>query len=184
MDKNNKKTSWRDRVLQKNRSSTKILKSRVGFKKTSTDAIVESLTETIGTLWFLIESALFIFGWVFINARILPGIQAFDPYPYPLLMMIVQFFAIFLTITILISQNRQARIAEVHQRMDLEINVRAEHEITKILHMMEALHLKQGISKDDHELDQMLEKTDILEIKEVVEKIIEGEKSVIENEAD
>ncbi len=177
MDKN-KKTSWSDKVLEKNRTSYKTLKSRVGFKKTSTDAIVENLTTTIGTLWFLSASAMFIIGWVFINARILPGMEAFDPYPYPLLMMIVQFFAIFLTITILISQNRQARIAEVHQRMDLEINVRAEHEITKMLHMIEALHLEHGISKDDHELDQMLEKTDIVEIKEEVEKVIEGEKSV------
>ena len=168
--------------MQKNSSSFKTLKSRVGFKKTSTDAIVENLTTTIGTLWFLNVSALFIIGWIFINARILPGIEAFDPYPYPFLMMIIQFFAIFLTITILISQNRQARIAEVHQRMDLEINVRAEHEITKILHMLEALHLEHGIAKDDHELDQMLEKIDILEIKEEVEKVIEGEKSVTEND--
>ena len=168
--------------MQKNHSSYKTLKSRVGFKKTSTDSIVENLTTTIGTLWFLSAIALLIISWILINSRIFLGIESFDPYPYPFLMMIVQFFAIFLTITILISQNRQARIAEVHQRMDLEINVRAEHEITKILHMLEALHLEHGISTDDHELDQMLEKTDIIEIKEEVEKIIEVEKSLTENE--
>lgn len=178
---NNKKTSWGDKIMEKNRTPYKTLKSLVGFKKTSTDAIVENLTTTIGTLWFLSAIAMFIIGWVLINVGIFLGIEPFDPYPYPLLMMMVQFFAIFLTITILISQNRQARIAEVHQRVDLEINVRAEHEITKILHMVEALHLEHGISKDDHELDQMLEKIDIVEIKEEVEKIIEVEKSLTEN---
>lgn len=168
--------------MQKNRSSYNTLKSRVGFKKTSADAIVENFTEKIGTLWFLAAVALFILGWILINYQSFLGIGPFDPYPYPFLMMIVQFFFLFMTITIIIGQNRQARIAEVHQRMDLEINVRAEHEITKILHMMEALHLEHGISKDDHELDQMLEKTDIIEIKEEVEKIIEVEKSLTDSE--
>ena len=166
--------------MQKNRASYKTLKSRVGFKKTITDGIAENLTGSFGTVTFLTSSAIFILGWVILNSGIF-GITPFDPYPYPFLMMIVQFFAIFLTIIILISQNRQARIAEVHQRMDLEINVRAEHEITKILHMMEELNSNHGIVREDQELEQMLEKIDIIEIKEVVEKVIEGEKSVTEN---
>ena len=41
--------------------------------------------------------------------------------------------AIFLSVIVLISQNRQAQIAELREEIDLQINVRAEAEITKML---------------------------------------------------
>ena len=56
--------------------------------------------------------------------------------------------------------------------MDFEINVRAEHEITKILHMIEEIHKEIGISKVDKELEQMKIMTDISKIKEAVEQVI------------
>jgi uncharacterized membrane protein len=64
------------------------------------------------------------------------------------------------------------RINKVRQQMDFEINVRAEHEITKILNMIEEIHAELGIAKIDKELEQMKEMTDISEIKKNVEQII------------
>ena len=81
----------------------------------------------------------------------------------------------FLAIVVLINQNQQGRMADVRQRIDLEIDVRAENEITKILTMLDELHVKLGIVKTDKELDKMKEKIDIAEIKEDVEQGIENE---------
>jgi uncharacterized membrane protein len=57
--------------------------------------------------------------------------------------------------------------------MDFEINVRAESEITKILHMIEEIHKELGIDKADRELEHMKEMIDIAEIKEDIEQVIE-----------
>ncbi len=155
------------------------LKSRVNFEKTWTDVIVKHLTTSFGTLGFLYLSGLLIVGWIFVNLGLIPGITPFDPYPFSLLLMIVQFSAIFLSIVVLINQNRQGRIAEVRQQIDFEINVRAEHEITKILHMLDELHVELGIGKEDKELEQMKEKIDIVEIKEEIESSISEEEKKI-----
>jgi uncharacterized membrane protein len=90
-------------------------------------------------------------------------------------MIIVELSAMFLAIVVLINQNQQGRMADVRQRIDLEIDVRAENEITKILTMLDELHVKLGIVKADKELDKMKEKIDIAEIKEDVEQGIENE---------
>ena len=90
-------------------------------------------------------------------------------------MIIVELSAMFLAIVVLINQNQQGRMADVRQRIDLEIDVRAENEITKILTMLDELHVKLGIVKTDKELDKMKEKIDIAEIKEDVEQGIENE---------
>ena len=154
------------------------MKSRLGFKKTWADVITRYLTTLFGGLWFLNISAIFIFGWIIVNRGLLPGIMPFDPYPFDSLMMTIQLFTVFLSIIVLISQNRQGRIAEVRQHIDFEINVRAEHEITKILHMLDELRVELGIMKVDKELEQMKEKIDIAEIKEEVEYAIEREKKM------
>ena len=172
------KFSWQKKLMLKNRSSYQVLKSLVGFERSWADAVAENLTRSLGTVWFLSTSIIFILGWVLLNLGVLPGVVPFDPYPYSFLMMIVQFFVIFLSVIVLISQNRQARISEVRQRMDLEINVRAEHEITKILRMIDELHSEHGIAKDDQELEQMMKKIDISAIQKEVEFVIESEKKI------
>jgi len=84
-----------------------------------------------------------------------------------------------LAIVVLINQNQQGRMADVRQRIEFEVNVRAENEITKILIMLDELHARFGISKvkTDEELEKMKEKIDITEIKEQVERGIEKEDS-------
>jgi uncharacterized membrane protein len=79
--------------------------------------------------------------------------------------------AIFLAIFVLISQNRQARIADLRQETDLRINTVAEEEITKIMQMLSALY--QTIKKDakeDPEIAEMMKPLDLDEIEERLEK--------------
>ncbi len=68
-------------------------------------------------------------------------------------------------------------MADIRQRIDFEVNVQAENEITKILIMLDELHGKLGISKKriDKELEEMKEEIDIIEIKEDIEQGIKKE---------
>ena len=154
----------------------KQLQSHVKFVGHWSDSMANLLTKLFGSLWFLNVNLFFILLWVAANYGLVTGFHPFDPYPFNLLMIIVQLSAILLSTIVLISQNRQSRNADIRQQIDLEINVRAEHEITKILTMLEEIHRELGIAKKDQELEEMKEKTDITEIKEEVEHIVKEEK--------
>jgi uncharacterized membrane protein len=152
---------------------SKSLKSYTEFEEKWAEALAKFLTRSFGTLRFLNLTLLLFLFWIIINLGLVAGIRPFDPQPFGWLILIVQLFAIVLSIVVLISQSQAARINEVRQQMDFEINVRAEHEITKILHMIEEIHKEIGISKLDKELEQMKKMTNIFDIKEDVERVIE-----------
>jgi len=150
------------------------LKSYVEFERQWALVSTRFLTKAFGSLIFLSVNVAFIFVWIVVNLGWIPGVHPFDPYPFPLLLMIATFSAMLLAIVVLINQNQQGRMADIRQQIDFEVNVRAENEITKILIMLDELHVKLGISnaKVDKELEKMKENTDITEIKERIEKTI------------
>ena len=151
------------------------LKSYVEFERHFADVMARFLTRALGSVWFLNTNVAVILVWIVVNLGWIRGIHPFDPYPFGLLLMITAFSAMLLAIVVLINQNEQGRMADIRQRIDLEINVRAEREITKILSMLDELHVRAGIAKTDRELDKMKERIDIAEIKEDIEQGIEKE---------
>jgi CRP/FNR family cyclic AMP-dependent transcriptional regulator len=84
-----------------------------------------------GSMYFLLINTLWFFGWIAVNTLDL-GIRQFDPFPFGLLTMIVSLEAIFLSIFVLISQNRQAEKDRVRSEIDYEVNVKAELEIAHL----------------------------------------------------
>ena len=59
--------------------------------------------------------------------------------------MIVSLEAIFLSTFVLISQNRQAQEAERRADLDLHIGLLTEHELTRVLQMLDAIQDKLNI---------------------------------------
>lgn len=141
------------------------LKAQMNLERTWGDKLADFLTEKLGTTWFLIFNAAFFAFWIATNNNLIPGIQAFDPFPYGLLTMIVSLEAIFLSIIVLISQNRAAYIADLREEIDLQINIRSEDEITKILNLVDKIHDHLGLkNEDDKELATMKQKTNLSEL--------------------
>jgi uncharacterized membrane protein len=77
----------------------------------------------LNLLWFGI--------WIIVNSFDV-GVPRFDPYPFGLLTMIVSLEAIFLSIFVLISQNRQAEKDRVRANIDYQVNVKAELEVGEL----------------------------------------------------
>jgi uncharacterized membrane protein len=154
------------------------LKSYVEFERQFGEVAARFLTKSLGSIWFLNSNLAFIFVWVIINLGLVPGIHPFDPYPFSLLLMIVSFLSMFFAIVVLINQNQQGRMADIRQRIDFEVNVRAEREITKILRVLDELNANFGMTKADQEMENMKEKIDIAEIKEDIERAIEKEEAM------
>ncbi len=139
------------------------------FERNWTDVFADYLTWQFGTVAFLIVNAIVFITWMLANAGTL-GLRPFDPFPFNLLTMTVSLEAIFLSIIVLISQNKQSKIADIRQQIDFEINVRAEEEITKILVLIDELCKTQGIRRRDPELEQMKERIDIDKIQKEAER--------------
>ena len=67
--------------------------------------------------------------------------------------MIVSLEAIFLSTFVLISQNRFSDAADRRAELDLQIGLLAEHEIARVLQMLDVIQDKLGIENDaDSEL--------------------------------
>lgn len=151
----------------------KALKSRSFLTR-----FADRLTSVFGSTTFLILNALFFSIWIPINLNLTP-ITPFDPFPFGLLTMIVSLEAIFLSIFVLVSQNRTSYVDSLREELHLQVNLIAEEEITKILKVLAEIRQKVGINEEDPELDKMIKRinTNYIE-KSIVEQISKADKSL------
>jgi len=156
-------------LLQKRRENVKGFKHKMDSERNVAEILADFLTESFGTILFLGLNALWFAIWIPINLNWIPGIPAFDPYPFGLLTTIVSLEAIFLAIIVLISQNRETKIADLREEIDLQINTLSEQKITKIIKMVDKIHDHLGLDREeDEELLLMKQNEDIEEIKELL----------------
>lgn len=144
-------------------------KRRMEIKDSLGGRFADAMTRWFGTVWFLILNALFFIAWILVNLGIWPIIPPFDEFPFILLTMFVSLEAIFLSVIVLISQNREGQIADMREDLDFEINVRSEEEITRIINMLDEIHDHLGLPKnDDPELQRMKEPTDVKKLSDSI----------------
>lgn len=122
------------------------------------DKVADTLTSGFGGMTFLLLNVGWFIIWIGLNTNLIPGVKAFDPFPFGLLTMIVSLEAIVLSIIVLISQNRAAHIDTLRSELQLQVNLIAEEEITKSLEVLADIRNKVGVKKKDPELDRMLER--------------------------
>lgn len=139
------------------RKAIKSFKAKADAKRTAPEKFADLLTAKFGSITFLSLNAAWFATWIIINTGLIPGIVPFDPFPFGLLTMVVSLEAIFLAIVVLISQNREARVAELREEIELQIGTVSESELTKLIKMVVILLEKQGVNtEDDPELKKML----------------------------
>lgn len=97
------------------------------------------LTTIAGDIRFVYFSFIWFGIWIVLNTRIIPGVEPFDPFPFGLLTMVVSLEAIFLSLFVLISQNRQAQRDKVRNDVEYEVNLKAEIEVRMIMKQIETM---------------------------------------------
>jgi CRP/FNR family transcriptional regulator, cyclic AMP receptor protein len=90
------------------------------------------IAEFSGSIPFLVVHAVLFVVWIWINLGWMPFVPPFDPYPFGLLTMAVSLEAIFLSVFVLLSQNRQAAKDRVRSDVEYEVNLKAELEIAHL----------------------------------------------------
>ena len=107
--------------------------------KTFGQRLSDILTAVAGDIRFVYFSAAWFFIWIVLNIGIIPRLAPFDPFPFGLLTMVVSLEAIFLSLFVLISQNRQAERDKVRNDIEYDVNLKAEVEVRDIIKRIDTL---------------------------------------------
>lgn len=137
-----------NKVIERNIRTIIQLRLKADRERSVQDHIADTVTSFSGRMGFVYVHILWFGLWILLNTGRV-GVHTFDPFPYGLLTMIVSLEAIFLSTVVLISQNRLSREIERRADLDLHIGLLTEHELTRVLQMLDAIQQKMGIDDDE-----------------------------------
>jgi uncharacterized membrane protein len=163
------------KTTKKNIESVAEIEKALHRQRSTVDRISDRITAFAGSLSFVAVHVTVFIVWVVLNTLWLTGVlkfEAFDPYPYVFLNLVLSLESVFLTSFVLISQNRQARQAEQWAHVGLQIGLLSEQETTKMLQLLQAIcgRLEMPEAGKDRELKEMVQKTHVHELVEHLEK--------------
>ena len=87
------------------------------------------------------------------HGGLIPGVRPFDPFPFSFLTLIVSLEAIFLSIFVLLSQNRLTREADKRAHLNLQVDLLTEQESTIALRLLQRICHHLGIATATEEKD-------------------------------
>ena len=105
----------------------------------------------VGGSWgFIIGFAIVLFAWMLINSKSFEGLGlAFDPFPFIFLTLMLSMLAAIQAPVIMMSQNRQAAKDRLTEKLDYEINLRAELEIMRLHEKIDQMRINELAAKVD-----------------------------------
>jgi uncharacterized membrane protein len=135
---------------------------------TASIKLANRIAAVSGSMPFVAAHVVWFTIWVAMNLPDSP--IAFDGFPFSFLAMVVSLEAIFLSLFVLMSENRQAERDERHSVVDLQVNLIAERELTKVLTMVSEIRDALGLTNKDSELEEMTTETHVEDLLEAVEE--------------
>jgi uncharacterized membrane protein len=147
-------------------------------RRTPTERISDIIMKIVGNVGFLLAQLLLITSWSLVNLHLIPGLKAFDPFPFGVLALIVSSESVFLTIFVLISQSRMARQSERRSHLDLQVGMLSEQELTTILQMLQKLchHLGVNVDSSKQEVQSFSKTTDVHKLASELEQKLPDDK--------
>jgi len=118
--------------------------------RTRGERVADRLATWVGSWPFLVIQTVILLVWIIVNVS--AWVNHWDPYPFILLNLALSFQSAYAAPILMISQNRQARLSERRNHLDLQINMLAEQETTEILRLLRLLceHSSIGLDKCDN----------------------------------
>ena len=170
-----KKTTYpSSKDISQTKKTVKSIKAKADEKRSFIEMVADRTTSLFGSNIFLFGNVLFFIIWMVINSGLIPWIKPFDKFPFSLLTTAVSLEAIILAILVLISQNRAAKVADLREEVQLQVNILTEEEITQMMWMLVRLLQKNNIPiPADKRLQEMLQETDIEKIEKSMQKQID-----------
>lgn len=121
--------------------------------RTTADRIADAIASFVGSIPFVVIHLAWFGIWVTINVARFASHWKFDPYPFALLCMLVSLEGVLLSTFVLIKQNRMSQRADQRSHLDLQVNLLAEKEVTKILQMQRLICRRLEIAEADSDTE-------------------------------
>jgi uncharacterized membrane protein len=140
-------------VLRRNIELLRARREAEAKRASLSDKVAQRITDFTGSMLFVALHLVLFGGWIGVN---LAGPEAwrFDP-TFVALAMVASVEAIFLSTFVLISQNRLAAQQDRRSELDLQINLLAEHEVTRLIDLTGRIAEKLGVQAEDPELSEL-----------------------------
>lgn len=130
-------------------TATRNVNAEAEDNRTVVQKAADWIAEFAGSIPFLMLHVVWFALWLILNTVNIPGLAKFDPYPYGFLTLTVSLEAIFLSVFVLLSQNRQAAKDRVRADVEYDVNLKAELEI---------MHLHEKFDRMNSDLLERLQK--------------------------
>src|SRR6202140_5310788 len=132
-------------------------------RRTTAERVSDAVAKFIGSISFLMLQVLLVLIWSAINLKVIPGVKPFDPFPFGILALLISSESVFLTIFVLISQNRMTRQADRGSHQDLQVGMLAEQELTTMLQMQQKICQRLGVDVESakNDLEVFSDATDV-----------------------
>jgi uncharacterized membrane protein len=140
------------------------------------DRLGDRVANFVGTMTFVICHIIGFFIWAVVNSGSV-GIKPFDPYPYVLLTMLVSMEGVLVSTFVLMKQNRMSRRADQRDHLNLQVDLLAEKEITKMLQLQRMMCAQMGIREAEHDQEvlEMSQHTAVDELAHQLENKLPGD---------
>ena len=124
------------------------------------DRLADRVAAVGGSWGFIIGFAVVLFVWMVVNSKTFDHFGlTFDPYPFIFLNLMLSMLAAIQAPVIMMSQNRQAAKDRLTEKLDYEINLRAELEIMRLHEKLDQLRFHELREK----VDELCERLDTKE---------------------
>ena len=129
----------RENVKRLRHTATRNVNAQVDDERTRWHKVADWVTAFSGSASFIVVHVVIFGMWVLLNALPLGNWSNFDAYPYGFLNLAVSVEAIFLSVFVLLSQNRLAAKERVRSDIEYDVNLKAEMEIAHMHEKMDRL---------------------------------------------
>lgn len=113
-------------------TASRNVNEEVEDKRSVVQKAADWIAEFAGSISFLMIHVVWFGSWLLVNSVKIPGLKQFDPFPFGFLTLTVSLEAIFLSVFVLLSQNRQAAKDHVRSDVEYDVNLKAELEIAHL----------------------------------------------------
>jgi uncharacterized membrane protein len=154
--------------------------------RTRGDRVADRVAAWVGSWTFIIAQTVILLLWIVLN--VVAWMRHWDPYPFILLNLALSFQSAYAAPILMISQNRQAKLSERRNHLDLQINMLAEQETTEILRLLRLLCEHTGVRLDEVDSERALEEETrhaeiVRQIQGEIEERTQGAEDVVEDPA-
>ncbi|GGY84352.1 DUF1003 domain-containing protein [Pseudoduganella plicata] len=150
-------------TVSENLETISALHARHREQSSGAQTAIEKLSLFFGRPAYLVGIVAFAVLWIGANVFADElGWQVFDEPPFFWLQGIITFNAFLTTTTVLIRQNRMARLADQHTHLDLQVNLLTEKKTSKVISLLEELRrdMPQVVNKADPEAEALHQPAD------------------------